>query len=42
MEKRRNSSTLSEIDCYMRLTGDHPFEEMGSDDLDSEVKGIHE
>jgi hypothetical protein len=34
-EKRRNNSTLSEIDCCMRLTGDRPFEDMENDDLDS-------
>jgi hypothetical protein len=32
---RRNNSTLSYIDCCMRLTGDRPFEEMTDDDLDS-------
>ena len=33
--KRRNNSTLSYVDCCMRLTGDSPFEEMSNDDLDS-------
>jgi hypothetical protein len=33
--KRMNNSTLSEIDCCMRLTGDRPFEDMSNDDLDS-------
>jgi hypothetical protein len=35
MEKRRNNSTLSYIDCCMRLTGDRPFEDMENNDLDS-------
>lgn len=34
-EKRRNNSTLSYIDCMMRLTVTTPFEEMTNDDLDS-------
>jgi hypothetical protein len=34
-EKKRNNSTLSYIDCCMRLTGDQPFSEMSNDDLDS-------
>ncbi len=34
MEKR-NNSTLTYVDCCMRLTGDSPFEEMSIDDLDS-------
>jgi hypothetical protein len=33
--ERRNNSTLSYIDCCMRLTGDQPFAEMSNDDLDS-------
>jgi hypothetical protein len=35
ISKRRNNSTLSTIDCYIRLTGDTLFEEMTDDDLDS-------
>ena len=33
--KRRNNSTLSYIDCCMRLIGDRSFWEMSDDDLDS-------
>ncbi len=33
--EKRNNSTLSYMDCCMRLTGDHAFEEMNNDDLDS-------
>jgi hypothetical protein len=33
--KRRNNSTLSYVDCCMRLTGDRSFYEMSNDDLDS-------
>ena len=33
--ERRNNSTLSYIDCCMRLTGDQLFENMSNDDLDS-------
>jgi hypothetical protein len=34
-KKKRNNSTLSYVDCCMRLTGDEPFSEMSNDDLDS-------
>jgi hypothetical protein len=34
-ETKRNNSTLSYIDCCMRLTGPLPFEDMSNDDLDS-------
>lgn len=34
-EEKRNNSTLSYIDCCMRLTGEISFETMIDDDLDS-------
>lgn len=33
--QRRNNSTLSYVDCCMRLTGDRSFYGMSNDDLDS-------
>jgi len=30
-----NNSKLSTIDCYMKLTSEEPFDNMGNDDLDS-------
>jgi hypothetical protein len=33
--ERRNNSTLSYVDCCMRLTGSQSFYEMTNDDLDS-------
>lgn len=36
MERKRNNSTLSAADCYLRLTDEsRDFESMSDDDLDS-------